>query len=51
MALAAAIIGVSLAISAVVNPLFGRFVHWDWVAAGGPVGFVLLTIAFRRRWV
>lgn len=48
---AAVIVGVSIALSATINPLFGRYVHWDWMAGVAPVSFVLLTLAFRRRWV
>jgi hypothetical protein len=49
--LSAAFIGASLALSAWVNPKLGRVMHWDWVAGGAPLLFVLLTLAFRRRWV
>ena len=48
---ALAIVGVGVALSAVVNPLLGRYVHWDWMAAVAPTALVLLTIALRRRWV
>ena len=48
---AVAIVGVSIIASATINPLFGRFVHWDWMAGVAPVSFVILAIAFRRRWV
>ena len=49
--LSAAFIGASLALSAWVNPKFGRVMHWDWVAGGAPVLFALPTLALRRRWV
>ncbi len=48
---AVAIVGVSIIASATINPLFGRYVHWDWMAGVAPVSFVILAIAFRRRWV
>ena len=48
-----ALIGVGLAVafSAVINPLFGRYIHWDWMAVVGPVLFLALAVALRRRWV
>ena len=48
--LATAIVGASIIVSATINPLFGRSVHWDWMAVVAPVGFVALTTAFRRGW-
>ena len=48
---AALVVGVAIVGSATINPLFGRFVHWDWMAGVAPVGFVALALAFRRRWV
>ena len=48
---ATAIVGVSIIVSATINPLFGRSVHWDWMAGVAPVGFVALTMAFKRGWV
>ena len=48
---AVAIVGISIIASATINPLFGRFVHWDWMAGVAPASFVILAIAFRRRWV
>ena len=48
---AAVIVGVSIGLSATVNPLFGRYVHWDWMAGVAPVSFILLLLAFRRRCV
>ena len=48
---AALVVGVAIVGSATINPLFGRFVHWDWMAGVAPVGFVVLAVAFRRRWV
>ena len=48
---AALFVGVAIVASATINPLFGRFVHWDWMAGIAPVGFVTMALAFRRRWV
>ena len=48
---ATAIVGLSIIASATINPLFERSVHWDWMAGVAPVGFVALTMAFRRGWV
>ncbi|MCH8184798.1 MAG: hypothetical protein IH862_01710 [Chloroflexi bacterium] len=48
---AALVVGVAIVASATINPLFGRFVHWDWMAGIAPVGFVTMALAFRRRWV
>ena len=45
-----ATVGVGVIISATVNPLFGRAVHWDWMAVVAPVVFVALAVAFRNRW-
>ena len=45
------LVGVSIAVSASVNPLFGRAVHWDWMAVLAPTLLVGLILAFRRRWV
>ena len=49
--LAAALVGVGVALSAVVNPVFGRYVHWDWMAGVAPAMLLLLAVALRRRWV
>ncbi len=48
---AGALVGGSIILSAVVNPLFGRYVHWDWMAVLAPTLFVLITLSLRRRWV
>ena len=48
---AGALVGAAIFLSAVVNPLFGRFVHWDWMAALAPPLFVLIALSLRRRWV
>ena len=46
----AIIVAISIVASATINPLFGRSVHWDWVAVIVPVSLILMTLAFRRRW-
>ncbi len=51
LGLALTIVGVGVALSAVVNPLLGRSVHWDWMAGVAPAAMALLTLAFHRRWV
>ncbi|MCI0782067.1 MAG: hypothetical protein J4N93_12295, partial [Chloroflexi bacterium] len=48
---AGALVGVAVILSAVVNPLFGRYVHWDWMAGLAPTLFVFLTLSLRRRWM
>lgn len=48
---AAIIVGIAVTISAVVNPVLGRFVHWDWMAVLAPLLFALFAVAIRRRWV
>ena len=44
------VVGVGIAISATVNPLFDRAVHWDWMAVLAPALLVGLTVALRNRW-
>ena len=48
---AAVLVGVGIFLSAVINPLFGRYVHWDWMAVLAPVLFIVAVAAVRRRWV
>jgi uncharacterized membrane protein YdcZ (DUF606 family) len=48
---AAVVLSVTLTLSATINPLFGRAVHWDWVAGIAPVTFVAVVLATRKRWV
>jgi len=48
---AIAVVGISIALSASINPLFGRYVHWDWMAVLAPTVFVLFTLGLRRRWI
>ena len=47
----ALVVVISVVTSATVNPLFGRSVHWDWVAGIVPVSFIVLSLVFRRRWL
>ena len=51
LVLALLIVGVGVTLSAVVNPLLGRYVHWDWMAGAAPAALALLTLAIHRRWV
>ena len=46
---AAVLVGVGIFLSAVINPLFGRYVHWDWMAVLAPVLFIAAFTAVRRR--
>ena len=48
---AVVLVGISVPVSASVNPLFGRNVHWDWMAVLAPSLFILLVFGLRRRWV
>jgi hypothetical protein len=48
---AAVLVGVGIFLSAVLNPLFGRYVHWDWMAVLAPVLFIAAVAAVRRRWI
>jgi len=48
---AAVTVGVGILLSATVNPVFDRSVHWDWMAAIAPVLFGLLAFGIRRRWI
>ena len=49
--LAVGIVAFSVVVSATVNPMLGRSVHWDWMAVGAPTLLVVLAVALRRRWV
>ena len=44
-------VGIGVALSATINPLLDRRVHWDWTAPLAVGLLVLLTTAVRRRWV
>ena len=48
---AAVFVGAGVALSATVNPLLGRTIHWDWMAGLAPTLFIALAVAIRRRWV
>ncbi len=48
---AAVLVGAAVALSATVNPLLGRAIHWDWMAGLAPTLFIVLAVAIRRRWV
>ena len=48
---AAVLVGVGVFLSAVINPLFGRYVHWDWMAILASILFIAAVAAVRRRWV
>ncbi|MCX8214151.1 MAG: hypothetical protein OTJ97_06550 [SAR202 cluster bacterium] len=50
VAASVAVVGVGIAISATVNPLFDRAVHWDWMAVLAPVLLIGLAVALRNRW-
>ena len=50
MAFSVALVGVGILLSATVNPLFGRAVHWDWMAVLAPTLFVTMTVVLRNRW-
>ena len=49
--IAAALVGTGLVLSATINPLLGRQVHWDWAAVLSTVSFAFLALAIRLRWV
>ncbi len=48
---AVVLVGTGIGLSAIINPLLGRYVHWDWMAVLAPTLLVALAIALRRRWV
>ena len=51
LGLAVVIVGAGIGLSAVIYPLLGRYVHWDWMAFLAPTLFVALAVSLRRRWV
>ena len=48
---AAIVVGAGVVLSAVINPLLGRLVHWDWMAGLAPTLFLVFAVALRRRWI
>lgn len=44
-------IGFGIGLSAIVNPMLGRRVHWDWAVVMGVSLFVALALALQRRWL
>lgn len=48
---AALFVALGVVLSAAVNPLFGRSVHWDWMAGLAPTLLALLAVSLRRRWI
>lgn len=50
VAISVAVVGVGIAISATVNPMFDRAVHWDWMAVLAPALLIGLAVALRNRW-
>lgn len=50
ISISVAMLAVGIAVSATVNPLFGRAVHWDWMAVLAPVLLVAMTLVLRNRW-
>lgn len=51
LGLAVVFVATVIGLSAVLNPLLGRHVHWDWVAGLAPMLLFILAIALRRRWL
>ena len=51
LAWAAGWVGLAIGVSAEVNPLLDRSVHWDWVAGIAPTIFVGLALGYRRGWL
>ena len=51
LVIALAVVGGSVTLSVVVNPLLGRTIHWDWTAALAVTLLVGLTMGLRNRWV
>ena len=51
LSVAAAVVAAAVLLSATVNPLLGRSVHWEWTAPLATALFVLFTAALRNRWL
>jgi len=47
----AALVGIAIVVSATINPLFDRAVHWDRMAGLAPTLFIAAAVALRFRWV
>ena len=50
IAISVPVLAGAIVVSATLNPLIGRAVHWDWMAVAAPVLFVVMVIALRKRW-
>ncbi len=50
IAISAPVLAAVIVVSATLNPLIGRAVHWDWVAVAAPVLLVAMVVALRNRW-
>ena len=48
---AAALVTLGIILSAITNPLLGRYVHWDWMAGLAPALLLGLALSLRRRWI
>ena len=51
IAVATLVVAALIILSALVNPLLGRYVHWDRIFIGGPVALLVLSMGLRRRWL
>ena len=50
IAVSGPVLAAVIVVSATVNPLIGRAVHWDWMAVAAPLLLVALVVALRNRW-
>ncbi len=48
---ALAVVGIGVTLSATLNPLLDRRVHWDWTAALATALLLFFSTALRRRWI
>ncbi|HKI58325.1 MAG TPA: hypothetical protein VKA00_03775 [Trueperaceae bacterium] len=44
-------VGLLIAITILVNPLLGRYIHWRRIDMGAPVLFLGFVAALRHRWL
>jgi len=44
-------VGASISISAIINVVVNRTVHWHWVDAMALMLLGALTLALRQRWI